>query len=701
MNDRFLSLDALKGFPSAWAVPDRVLHAFTERALLPPWAKAGLDAERLLRLWLRPEPALGTSGHTPYGALLSALRNTFPPLTQAVRSYGFWTALGAVPPLEAFPAKKFLLRRIGALADAHGLIPLRHHDTPHACLLPFKLEQIEGNAWKFVDDSDTAALPDWEDLARRIDWPPAEGCFRVHLCEKLVPGMALSGGSFALPLALACGLRETPGFNPLQVVATGRIQNGLVREVNGCEEKRLAALGHGARLFAYCAPEALPEIAGIQCLKIRPGTPLKEALQLIQTGLKEAGILKADIASATETVKRILRAGATGHGNPLQNIPPLESALRVLESSLAAEPLPRVVQLQVKNILLKGLMQLSSLWNHAAQPEHASKVLDRVALTLQTGEDTQSKTLPNHVKCQQAARQIVSWVDQGELEKASVLAEMALEWAQDLPEENNRQIHYDALIAKMELFGAAGGEWCLLKGLRSGNPEDARRSLELMDRNLEYSENLCLAPDFEWRKNLAKSVSRHLLVHAFFDPNGLEQRLREARQKHSALEGWADCEPYLRRTRFLGVYRSRVFGAGPRGNTAWEDSLPMADRGPGAWILATSLKYRAAVRALDGRSAEAHADFSRALELLKGGLPEVIRLIRWSIAAEAFCSVTAVPADIRELLDLDRICATQYLSRLDAGGRDLAFKIKALNFEESPRDQVVQALREFQRGYPY
>jgi hypothetical protein len=294
----------------------------------------------------------------------------------------------------------------------------------------------------------------------------------------------------------------------------------------------------------------------------------------------------------------------------------------------------------------------------------------------------------------------VSLSDEGRFSEAEDVARNALERAESLSENDDADQR-----VRMELYGALGCDLLPQLFLRLGPAiaeEDLQRAFAYQSTNLRLARELQYSqlPNFNGNQNLAKSAVRSALLPALLNPAETENRVAEVSRECAALPGWEESAPYLARIRFLGEYRRQLFADGQPGRVDWEGELPGVMAGGGEWVRATALKYRAAIRAREQRLDEAAADFTGALRLLGSHSAPVIRLLRWSIAAEAWCSLPAVLSKVAEVIISDRMVAVEYLQRFGPS-QCLADRIKKASLTVVQNPEALAVLREFQRGFAY
>jgi len=242
------------------------------------------------------------------------------------------------------------------------------------------------------------------------------------------------------------------------------------------------------------------------------------------------------------------------------------------------------------------------------------------------------------------AHRVVSLTDMGRLDEAEKLGRKAHKIAGTLDISDDTRA--ESLV---QTTGSLGGEALLHKALRTGKEADSVEAYELLNITLDTTEELARAghqtPHVDADLWYAKSAVRYVLWHAYFRPTKITDLVKEYQSVVEAprLAGKHDIsEEYLKRTHFLGGYRALLAGKAPAQNefTGWP--MPSLQAGAPEWVVATALKYRGALKAHSG-DVSAQADFEEAVKLLRGNPHATLRVILWSIAAEARLSGIASP----------------------------------------------------------
>jgi tetratricopeptide (TPR) repeat protein len=714
--------------------------------------QSALEAELIFRWWIHPP----VSGMASLKSEIEGLRIFRPGFFVDVQA-----ALGGVSEAKAALSEKRtagiwmeerrslsdthawmapFLARISQFVNSDGFIALVYGDGASRAVA-FRLEHERVESWRFVDATGNQVATDWSHHAAALQECIPDAPYQVHLVGKL-PLVPLCGRSFGLALAVASFFRARPEFDRQALVATGAIENGRLLPVAGCRSKRQMAHRQGARLFVCPKnPEGeLEALDGIETLEIEAGTLIEHALETIKGKLEELGLLRVDLRKIPGLIREILARGGTGAGDPQRTIPRLRDLILEIESALKHSSNAAAAN-RLLGPLNSAKLHLASLYNHSGNPKESQRVLDELlqpprgfAARTREGQhlDVISKcteiarrivALAGRVlnkrlnqprgfaawtregqhldlisKCREAARRIVALADEGQFEEAGLVGERALNFAEQLASQTNDE----AKRARMEVFGALGADLLLQKSVRNKDKSVANRALDLLDQNLSLSEDLEQAnlADFHGQRNLTKSQVRRILWHAFWSPQSVEEMTTKLIAEWNGYPDSQGSLPYLERVRFLAAYRLLLEGGDP-GFPGTDERQFRRTPGPGEeWVAATCLKYRGALMAVAGREQEAFDHFKKGLQLLSGDKPRVLRLLRFSIAGEAFRSVPKALEEWRSVLELDRMVAVEYLEAFRES-RALASRIRSLRLNSEDCTEAKESLREFQLGFVY
>jgi len=573
-------------------------------------------------------------------------------------------------------AEQFFTRRVKAFRRAAGIIPVVSCDQKCAFPVPFEITS-DIHLERTVTDARGNSIPVWEDEIRSL-WKIV-GKHRLVVPMDLGNAGAdlrLTGGSLALPVALAVRYQCESGHDPLQVLATGAVQDGRLRQVAGCEAKGVLARKMGARLWLF--PGNDEEAVGIGaprriCL---PEEDLAVVLNRVHSLLQEEGLAKLDVSKALRLLVSLRLRSATGRFPVKFLIDQVQRCLEVFiqdnNPALQCEAIP------------EARILLAALENHAGRAGRAAEMLEVVAESAANDRRIGSKIIPYRV---------VSFTDMGRLDDAEMWGEKALEWAMKLPEDR------EGLEARIQASGSLGGDALLQKALRKNDEKLALRSRCLLEKNREWAVQLhsyyTVAEHRDDRNWAAMSASRVALWHAFFQPQDIATQVALAGERIRQVLGQAppqdSSSDYLLRTALLGDFRTLISKiAEPV--TRWE--LPSSEAPH--WVQATALKYRAAILASHGEFDAASRDFLAAYELLHLDPAPLIQTIGWSIAAQAVVSLREKAATQFSLcLRENRQYVVNYLS-----GYSYSPSL-ALAQVFDAGEWTYDHLAEFQRGFAY
>lgn len=673
--------------------------------------QSALEAELIFRWWIHP-PVSGMASLKSEIEGLRIFRPGFFPDVQAAlggvseakaalsekRTAGIWMEeRRSLSDTHAWMAP--FLARISQFVNSDGFIALVYGDGASRAVA-FRLEHERVESWRFVDATGNQVATEWSHHAAALQECIPDAPYQVHLVGKL-PLVPLCGRSFGLALAVASFFRARPELDRQALVATGAIENGRLLPVAGCRSKRQMAHRQGARLFVCPKnPEGgLEALDGIETLEIEAGTPIEHALETIKGKLEELGLLRVDLRKIPGLIREILARGGTGAGDPQRTIPRLRDLILEIESALKHSSNAAAAN-RLLGPLNSAKLHLASLYNHSGNPQESQRVLDELLQPPRgfAAWTREGQHLDLISKCREAARRIVALADEGQFEEAGLVGERALNFAEQLASQTNDE----AKRARMEVFGALGADLLLQKSVRNKDKSVANRALDLLDQNLSLSEDLEQAnlADFHGQRNLTKSQVRRILWHAFWSPQSVEEM---ATNLIAEWNGYPDSQgslPYLERVCFLAAYRLLLEGRDP-GFPGTDERQFRRTPGPGEeWVAATCLKYRGALMAVAGREQEAFDHFKKGLQLLSGDKPRVLRLLRFSIAGEAFRSVPKALEEWRSVLELDRMVAVEYLEAFRES-RALASRIRSLRLNSEDCPEAKESLREFQLGFVY
>jgi tetratricopeptide (TPR) repeat protein len=578
---------------------------------------------------------------------------------------------------ESAAIETFLKERVISFREAHGIIPLVLEKNGQAFPVPFQMT-IRRLGGAHCSDIDGDPVAEWNDTLSPV-FEALDSREGVKILCKLpeTPTTAyVKDNGIALPVALASfNLDQFAEISPLDVLATGVVSKGSVFAAPALGPKVDLARKMGAHLWVQIGPCDHGANTPGRVMAVAEGEPLKLVLNQIRTCLAEGGMARASVRHAREIIARHFHLPPSAAASIQEAIHTIRKNIQILVDENNGFLLPSIAD---------GYILLASLHNHAGDAKSAAKVL----------EDVESLLEGDKVRlCKLYAQKVVAFTDLGNLIEAENLGTKARELAHQL----------DILVpgqaeALIETTGSLGGEALLHKAIRTGDLRDADECYGLLSRTLEIAEDLARAGyqstyvDSDlWR---AKSAARFVLWHAFFEPTKITDRVAEVSAAVRApLEaGKYDVSgEYLKRTHFLGGYRALLGGKPPEPGEFSRWKMPELSLGAPEWVLATALKYRAALKA-HFKQADASVDFEEAAKLLQHTQQPVIRIILWSIAVQA--KLSGITGTLFERIFENGIAdAVDFLS-WDPLAEDLVNRLIDNTYTE-------EDLREFQLGFAY
>jgi hypothetical protein len=578
---------------------------------------------------------------------------------------------------ESAAIETFLKERVMSFREAHGIIPLAFEKDGPAFPVPFQMTtRRPGGACS--SDLDGEPVEKWSDSLSPVfeALDSREGVKILCRLPETPTAANLKDTGIALPVALASfNLDHFAEINPLDVLATGVVSRGSVFAAQALGPKAELARKMGAQLWVQTGPCDHGVNAPGRVLAVADGEPLKLVMNQIRACLAEGGMARPSVRHAREIIARHFHLPPSAAASIQEAIHTIRKNIQILVEEDNEFLLPSIAD---------GYILLASLHNHAGDAKSAAKVLD----------DVESLLKGDKVRlCKLYAQKVVAFTDLGNLIEAENLGRKARALAHKL----------DILVpgqaeALIETTGSLGGEALLHKAIRTGDLRDADECYGLLSRTLGIAEDLARAGyqstyvDSDlWH---AKSAARFVLWHAFFEPTKITERVAEVTAAVRApLEaGKHDVSgEYLKRTHFLGGYRALLEGKPPEPEEFSRWKMPELSLGAPEWVLATALKYRAALKA-HFKQPDASLDFETAAKLLQHTQQPVIRIILWSIAVQTKLSGVTGPL-------FDRIFANGIADAVDF----LSWDPLAEELINGLIDNTYteEDLREFQLGFAY
>jgi hypothetical protein len=577
----------------------------------------------------------------------------------------------------ALAVEAALKQRVTSFRKAHGIIPLVLVENGNAIPVPFQMTQRRGDDASCVD-VEGKAVGAWSEILTPVlkTLDTSEGV--KILCELPdgIGAMDFADDGMALPVALGSySLDHYAEINPFDVLATGAILDGGVAAATAVEAKVELARKMGVHVWVQPSPCDKDANAPHHVLSLASDQPLKRALDAIRRSLAEIGVAKATVRHAREIIARYFHL-------PPSTAVSIQEAIATIKKNIQA--LVDEDNEFLRPSITDGRILLASLHNHAGDAKSSVEVLDGIEALW---------AIDKARLCKIYARKVVAFTDLGNLKEAENLGRKAraIAFKLDIPVPEQAEV-------LVETTGSLGGEALLHKALRTGKEADSVEAYELLNITLDTTEELARAghqtPHVDADLWYAKSAVRYVLWHAYFRPTKITDLIKEYQSVVEAprLAGKHDIsEEYLKRTHFLGGYRALLAGKAPAQNefTGWP--MPSLQAGAPEWVVATALKYRGALKAHNG-DVSAQADFEEAVKLLRGNPHATLRVILWSIAAEARLSGIASPI-LQRVLAEGIYDVVDYLS-WDASMAGFTDKLLSGNYGDAD-------LAEFRRKFAY
>jgi hypothetical protein len=287
---------------------------------------------------------------------------------------------------------------------------------------------------------------------------------------------------------------------------------------------------------------------------------------------------------------------------------------------------------------------------------------------------------------------VVSLCDRGKLNEAQGLGrQLVFDVDSRFKEDTDQDLEMRA-----RAYGVVGGQSSLQLALRTGNQSLAEESFQLLTKSRDISAQLSvyesgLEGPVDYSGWASRGAVQVATWHSLFHPEFSDTAVTEAVTQFSPKTGDISVE-FLRRVRFLGAYRQWLTTGRIPEYRSWELDLP-SEMSP-AWVLATALKYRGSLRTADQRFEEAARDFYKALEILDREEGELLRVIAWSTAAQAFSFGPDIEVQFyKAQMERHFSCVGNYLSQCASGLK--------LHSELSNAPQNRELIRLFQLGFVY
>ena len=619
---------------------DGQLLAFATKAPIDPAAGGAFVGELLLRRWLygaNCPPDLQQTAATladPALASLAASEDVVSARTHGSLPSG-WGALRRDFPARERAAWEHFTRRVRAFLEADGVFPAVWRAAGEALAVPFRLRDSESTERRCCD-VDGIALHGWSSQVGQLERHTGEADlgFTVLAAADETAAKSLAGDSFGLALLLAAARRAHLlwKFPVLSVLSTGTFTADGFARVESLPAKSALARRLGARWF-FAPTDLGYDPAGFR--GIVAGLSAAEVLDLVRRALEESGLGQPSAMEACARIDELQSDLRLGRETPT-------SAERILRLCHPALDLPRpsdhlpVSPSRIEQARQQAQGIARAIDNHRGKPQP----------DLLLGLDDRWTASTANVET--VAHAVVNLTDTGRLATAEKLARDLLakvkEWRYTNEDERTR--------CDMIAHGLLGGQPLLHAAVAAGsNPDSdlARESLAHLRQAQDLARQLVADERGEERaRELCRDAAQVALWHALLHPVSADAEWDAAddilRRQPAAYRGASS--KYLLRTRFLAAYRRwRVHGhVEPCAATMDRWELPDVV-GDDAWLRATALKYRAALRSVQGRATEAAEDFARGWKLLRSAEGPLLRFIGFTILVQGGeCLQTLAPA---------------------------------------------------------
>ena len=200
-------------------------------------------------------------------------------------------------------------------------------------------------------------------------------------------------------------------------------------------------------------------------------------------------------------------------------------------------------------------------------------------------------------------QQAVNLTDMAEYEQSNAFCLEALELAEELTDEVER------LDLEMQAHGTRGQalmDWGLIDEAYREPANEALRDAEARARQLDSGD------PGDQEQDLPRQLNYRFLWHALFSPESADAAFEDAL---AASGGDSQSRDFLMHIRWQAAYRAWLSGR-PIDWRVFEHDLP-AKNAAGGWLYCLARKYRGALRAAEGDTAGAMADFKAAVTLLE------------------------------------------------------------------------------------
>lgn len=484
-------------------------------------------------------------------------------------------------------------------ADGFIVVVADEPELAKASALPFRLHVTDygsgsshscGGAFNQDCGADFShALEAAADLARRRGLLGERQSLVLQLGHLDGPcGTPVSGRSAGLPLLLALELRHRGLSTPVFAWGASGVLDparaGLADPVAGDSYDRKAELMTAMGVQSMILP-------GTGSGRWQPGSVLAPLIESWVESLRQhAGIAQDRRRELAGAVARWREDMSYGYVDPAR----IEvHASRLLAGDLATTD-PRLAQVRAE-----ALLALATAQNHLGKPVEAQQSL--------AGALEGMRQLPAELGGETLVRQAVVLQDLGDYEAA----EQACRDARD----QARPAGSGAISPTLELkIVGTLGQVLTCAALDNGTESAASGLAALHEAHARALEIDSARSSHEDRPEAPRNAVYLYWWHALHAP---AQAIESWDQAHRAagMDTNASTMDHLRRNRWLAVYRHLLlFNSPPH----WISDVAEDQLTGDSWIRGTSLKYRATLRAWQGRTDEAERDFTEAVMILTG-----------------------------------------------------------------------------------
>jgi len=497
-------------------------------------------------------------------------------------------------------------KRLATLLNADGFIPVYFGNS--AFFLPFSL--MENECLPAIGDAAGVQIINWMPLYRILfgDNPRCRCVVHCRQCPDLPPFI---GRSLMLPLYLSAKRKMgiLPKYNTRRLLSTGAIENGYLEAVETDEKQNaLKSCFENAYLF-------FPESSKLHSeerisVPLSISVDLEEILEVIRRQIEAKGLVIPSFRDAQNRLAQL--EYETLHTSQHR----WEVMIARLQTNMDAIQLS---QDRAPESYLLCLMLKSSMYCHKGDTEKA------MIFNKEAKEMARRLHLEKHLR----RLEIDELVDLQDVEDF----DSVLFLAKTLKVEIER-LNDDDLL--MRYYGTMGQAHCY--GFLSKTPGfDQALAKDCFLQALHHAQKL------ESEQDIAQDLNYNYLWYVLFDPASEAASLAyDKAHDHIErnLQSYPKCQEknrhFLQRLKMQAVYRRLLAGKSiPEIDYQKEDLPDNAE----FWLKALTKKYLGAIAARAGNQSLAEQYFQDANTLLKQDEYSIIKLIRMTVLAEAYCSL--------------------------------------------------------------